>query len=58
MTILKNKKKGGKLLKYRIMRYVLLSIFIVAAIVLITHFAGSSEINKNTARLVCFALYR
>lgn len=43
-------------MRHRIIRVILLSIVIVAAIVLITHYAGSGNFDRKTAKLVWFAL--
>ncbi len=43
-------------MRRRILRVIMLSIFIVAAIILITHFTESKEIDKQTAKLICFWL--
>ena len=46
------------MLRYRVLKCVLLSILIVAVILFITHYSGTQEINKRTARLVFYELFK
>ncbi len=46
------------MLKYRIFKCVLLSVLIVAVILFITHYSNTQEINKQTARLVFYDLFK
>lgn len=42
------------MVRYRILKCVLLSLLIVAVVMFIVHFSNTQEINKQTARLVFY----
>lgn len=46
------------MLRYRILKCVLLSLLIVAVVLFMVHFADTQEINKRTARLVFYEYYK
>jgi hypothetical protein len=46
------------MLRYRILKCVLLSLVIVAVALFIAHFSETQDINKRTARLVFYELYK
>ena len=50
----KKEKRINKMVRYRILKCVLLSLLIVAVVMFIAHFSNTQEINKQTARLVFY----